>query len=74
MPRRKPTPEELEQGASQLADTVTTLLRRLEQMRGELVEAGWLVGLDWNEIAEVTGYPTGDAARMAHDRWLEGRP
>lgn len=73
MPRRKPTPEELERGASQAIDTVTTLLRSLSHAQGELVEAARSVGLSWNEIAELTGKSSGDAAREAHARWKAGR-
>lgn len=74
MPRSNPTPDELERGAAQAIDTLTTLLRNLRQSQGELVEAGLLVGMDWPEIAQVTGHSSGDAARMAHDRWRAGQP
>jgi hypothetical protein len=73
MPRSKPTPEDLERGASLAIDTVTTLLRNLRSVQGELVEAGRAVGLTWDEIAELTGKSSGDAAREAHARWKAGR-
>jgi hypothetical protein len=73
MPRKKPTPEELERGTSQAMDTVTTLLRMLKNAQGELVEAGRDVGLTWNQIAELTGKPNADTARVAHDDWKAGR-
>jgi hypothetical protein len=74
MPRKKPNPDELERGASQMADTVTTLLRNLRMAQGELVEAALLVGLTWDQIAQVTGHRTGDAARVAHRKWQAGQP
>lgn len=74
MPRSKATPEEVERGASQAIDTVTSLLRNLRLAQGELIEAALLVGLDWPEIAEVAGYSSGDAARMAQERWRAGQP
>lgn len=73
MPRRKPTPDELERGTSQALDTVTTLLQTLADKQGELVEAGLAIGLTWPEIARLTGKPSGDAAREAHKRWKAGR-
>jgi hypothetical protein len=73
MPRSIPTPDQVERGASQAIDTVTTLLRNLQMAQGELVEAGRAVGLTWDEIAELTGKSSGDAAREAHDRWKAGR-
>lgn len=73
MPRKKPTAEQLALGASQLTDTVTSLLRSLHMAQGELVEAALLVGLTWDEIAEVTGHRSGDAARVAHRKWQAGR-
>lgn len=73
MPRSTPTPDELERGASQAIDTVTTLLRNLSRAQGELVEAARDVGLTWDQIAELTGKPTGAAAREAHARWRAGR-
>lgn len=74
MPRSDPTPDELQRGASLAIESVTNLLRNLGLVRGELVEAGLLVGLTWDEIAVVTGHSSGDAARMAHDRWRAGQP
>lgn len=73
MPRSKPTPDELERGASLAIDTVTTLLRNLRSAQGELVEAGRAVGLTWDQIAELTGKSSGDAAREAHARWKTGQ-
>jgi hypothetical protein len=73
MPRRKPTPEELERGAFQAMDTVTTLLQRLREAQGHLVEAALLIGLDWPEIAEATGKSSAKAAEEAHKRWKSGQ-
>lgn len=73
MPRRKPTPDEIERGASLAVDTVTTLLRTLSHAQGELVEAARAIGLTWDQIAELTGKSSGDAAREAHARWKAGR-
>lgn len=73
MPRRKPTPDELERGTAQAIDTVTTLLRNLRNAQGELVQAAVDIGLSWPEIAELTGMASGDAARGAHRRWKAGR-
>jgi DNA-directed RNA polymerase specialized sigma24 family protein len=52
---------------------VTTLLRNLKNVQQELVEAAVLIGLSWPEIAELIGKPSGNAARVAHDRWKAGR-
>jgi hypothetical protein len=73
MPRSKPTSDDLERGAALAIDTVTTLLRNLRSTQGDLVEAGRAVGLTWEQIAELTGKPSGDAAREAHARWKAGR-
>lgn len=73
MPRSKPTPEDLERGASLAIDAVTTLLRNLRSTQGELVQAGRDLGLTWAQIAELTGKPSGDAAREAHARWKAGQ-
>lgn len=73
MPRSTPTPEDLERGASQAMDTVTTLFQNLRKAQFELMGAGFAVGLTWDEIAEMTGRPSGDAARVAYEGWLAGR-
>jgi len=73
MPRSTPTPDELERGAALAVDAVTTLLRNLRNAQEELVEAARLVGLSWPAIAELTGKSSGNAARIAHDRWMAGR-
>ena len=73
MPRSKPTPEELERGAAELIDLVTTLLTQLRQAQAELIEAGLHVGMTWSEIAHATGKRSGDAARQAHKAWRSGR-
>lgn len=73
MPRSKPTPDDLERGASLAIDTVTTLLRNLRSTQGNLVEAARALGLTWEQIAELTGKASGDAAREAHARWKAGR-
>lgn len=73
MPRRKPTPDEFERGASQAIDTVTTLLRNLSHAQGELVDAARDIGLSWDQIADLTGKSSGAAAREAHARWKAGR-
>jgi hypothetical protein len=73
MPRKDPTPEQVRQGTSQAMDTVATLLRRLRDAEGELVEAGLLAGLNWPQIAEATGKSSAKAAAEAHKRWKSGR-
>lgn len=73
MPRRKPTPDELERGASLAVDAVTTLLRNVTRAQDDLVEAARLMGLSWDEIAEVTGRSSGNVARVEHARRKAGR-
>jgi hypothetical protein len=73
MPRSNPSPQELERGASLAMDTVTTLLQNLRKAQFELMAAAIDVGLTWDEVAELTGRPSGDAARQAHAEWKKGR-
>jgi hypothetical protein len=70
---KKPTPEELQRGAAELVDLVTSLLAQLNHVQGALIDAGRTVKMSWPEIGAAMG-KSENAARLAHRKWLEGRP
>lgn len=70
---KKPTPEELQRGAADLIDLVTTLLAQLRHVEGALIDAGRTVKMSWPEIGAAMG-KSANAARQTHKDWLAGRP
>jgi hypothetical protein len=69
---KKPTPEQLQSGAADLVDVVSTLLAQLRQMQGQLIEIGKTVGMSWPEVGAAMGCSK-DAARGTYNRWKAGQ-
>lgn len=70
---KKPTPEELQRGAAELVELVSTLLAQLREVQGAVIDAGRTVKMSWPEIGAAMG-KNADAARQAHRDWKAGRP